>query len=253
MSGRIEVIEAPSCEIDAFSQIAQLGFPLLHLTPHANTSVRLAREAQGSPHLMQEFCRQICYLSAFREAPETPRFINPQFEYPIIFKNVAQSLSKSIYEKLAREPRPRTDRLQRKLKSGREADIYKVVLLALAHIKLEVVTIEYESPPASLREALADELPQAHEVSRVLEQMAKVSALDESSVPVIDYDPIRVPNVLRERREPKHEEFQPRTVLNPLYFFTEAFKEGALAELATRTEALHALLHSHVRPVFGRN
>ncbi len=49
-------------------------------------------------------------------------------------------------------------------------------------------TFEWEQIRASLREVLADYLPQAHEVSRVLEHMATISANEESSAPVIDWE-----------------------------------------------------------------
>jgi hypothetical protein len=47
---------------------------------------------------------------------------------------------------------------------------------------------EYDELRTAIRAVLDEELPQAHEAARVLEQMAKVSSLDESSVPVIDYE-----------------------------------------------------------------
>jgi hypothetical protein len=59
--------------------------------------------------------------------------------------------------------------------------------------------------------------------------------------------------VLHEWREPKHQAFQERNVWSLFNSFTEALKEGALSELPKRTEALHALLDSHVGLVFGRN
>ena len=135
---------------------------------------------------MQEFCRKICFLSGIKETASPPRVINPDFRYEQIYADVAQDLGKNIYDKLARGPRQRSDRLQRRLKSGKEADIYKVVLIALADMQPGVETIEYEPLRSSIRNILDDDLPQAHEVSRVLEQMAKISATDESSVPVID-------------------------------------------------------------------
>ncbi len=54
-----------------------------------------------------------------------------------------------------------------------------------------------------------------------------------------------IPAVLHEWREPRHEEFQPRTVWSLFNAFTEALK-GNLIELPRRTEALHGLLDSHV-------
>ena len=188
MNGRIELIEVPAWSAAELVEIAQLGFPLLNVKPHFDTSSKLAQEAQGSPHLMQEFCRQICYLSDFTETVEPSRTINATFDYSIVFRKVANELGKSIFEKLARGPRSRTDRKPRTLRSGKTADIYKVVLLAMASLEPSVSTIEYESLRSAIKSVLDDDLPQAHEVSRVLEQMAKVSSLDESSVPVIDYE-----------------------------------------------------------------
>jgi len=54
-----------------------------------------------------------------------------------------------------------------------------------------------------------------------------------------------IPEVLHEWREPRHEEFQPRTVWSLFNAFTEALK-GNLVELPRRTEALHGLLDNHV-------
>lgn len=188
MNGRIELVEVPSWTEDELVQIAQLGFPLLNIKPHFDTSSKLAKEAQGSPHLMQEFCREICYQSGVKETSIRPRYVDPGFDYTIIFERVARVLGKNIYEKLAHGPRSRTVRLPRKLKNGKTADIYNVVLLALADLKPGVATIEYEEIRSSMKNVLDEELPGAHEVSRVLEQMAKISAMDESSVPVIDYE-----------------------------------------------------------------
>jgi hypothetical protein len=188
MNGRIESIEVPTWTEEELIKISELGFPLLNVKPDASISSRLARETQGSPHLMQEFCRNICYKSGFRERPDIARNINPNFDYGIIFREVARDLGKSIYDKLASGPRQRADRLLRLLKNGKSVDIYKVVLLGLADLKPGVKTVEYEELRNALRAVLDEELPQAHEISRVLEQMAKISSLDESSVPVIDYE-----------------------------------------------------------------
>lgn len=54
-----------------------------------------------------------------------------------------------------------------------------------------------------------------------------------------------IPAVLHEWREPRHEEFQPRTVWSLFNAFTEALK-GNLIELPRRTKSLHGLLDNHV-------
>jgi len=51
-----------------------------------------------------------------------------------------------------------------------------------------------------------------------------------------------IPSVLHEWREPRHREFEGRTVWTLFNAFTSALKDGNLAELPKRTEALHGLL-----------
>jgi chloramphenicol 3-O-phosphotransferase len=188
MNGRVSIVQVPPWEHNELREIAQLGFPLLNVRPEPSVSDRLAAEAQGSPHLMQEFCKNTCLRSKLTETSDDPLRIVAQFPFEEVFREVAQDLGRNIFDRLARGPRTRTDRKARRLKDGREADIYKVVLIALADLHPGVATVEYEPLRAAIRGLLNDALPQAHEVSRVLEQMAKISSTDESSVPVIDYE-----------------------------------------------------------------
>lgn len=188
MNGRVENVQVPTWEVAELKEIAQLGFPLLNIAPEMNTSLKLAKEAQGSPHLMQEFCKKMCFQSGIKETSDEELEINASFPYGSIFQQVAHDLGKNIFDRLARGPRTRTDRKPRRLKSNRNADIYRVVLIALAEMKPGVETIEYEPLRTSIRNILDDTLPQANEVSRVLEHMARISSTDESSVPVIDYE-----------------------------------------------------------------
>ena len=62
------------------------------------------------------------------------------------------------------------------------------MLLALAHLKPGLDTIDYEMLRASIREILADNIPQAHEVTRVLEKMSEIATSDEASTPVLDWE-----------------------------------------------------------------
>ena len=65
--------------------------------------------------------------------------------------------------------------------------------------------------------------------------------------------PRQIPAILREWRNPRHDEFQSRTLWTLFNSFTEVLK-GNLNELPKRTEALHGLLDSYVGlPTFGQN
>lgn len=186
MTGRIENLSVPTWEVDELLRIPAEGFPLLNVQVNPDVSERLADEAFGSPHLMQEFCRNLAIANNITETVANKVVIENVSEQ--IFVQVAEQTGKVIFEKLAKGPRQRTDRVQRNLKNGSTADIYQVVLLALAHLKPRLETVDYETLRASIREILAGNIPQAHEVTRVLEQMSKIAASDEASTPVLDWE-----------------------------------------------------------------
>ena len=63
-----------------------------------------------------------------------------------------------------------------------------MVLLALAKIQPGLQTVEYEQLRAAIRDTLAEQVPQAHEVTRVLEKMAEIASSEEASTPVLDWE-----------------------------------------------------------------
>jgi hypothetical protein len=186
ITGRLENISMPSWEMDELKQIAKIGFPLLNINVSESVADRLAHESLGSPHLMQEFCKAICLANDVKETLQSELNINNLDDD--IFKRVAESTGKIVFDKLASGPNQRTDRIPRKLKNGEEVDIYKVVLYALSHMKPGMQSIQYEELRAAIRELVQDSPPQAHEVTRVIEKMAKIAATEEASTPVIDWD-----------------------------------------------------------------
>jgi hypothetical protein len=187
ITGRLESISIPPWSEEELREIGAVGFPLLNI--HVTNSVlqRLAQEAYGSPHLMQEFCKALAIVVGVRETVATEVVIDSVDDS--LFAQVAEGTGKVVFDRLARGPRQRTDRIQRPLKAGGAVDIYEIVLLALAHLKPGLETIEYEALRSAVRDLLADDVPAAHEVSRVLEKMSEIATSDESSTPVLDWDP----------------------------------------------------------------
>lgn len=184
MTGRILSLAVPVWSQQELMFIPEKGFPLIGLKVEPGTNQQLADQAIGSPHLMQEFCRAIGkgskdQLDGAAFGPETLKEV---------FRDVAETIGRPIFEKLARGPRQRTDRVRRQLKDGREVDIYELVLHGLAHLQPGLVTLEYEDLRAAIREVSAAQIPQLHEVARVLKHMATIAATDQSSTPVIDFE-----------------------------------------------------------------
>ena len=186
MTGRLDPVTIPAWEHKELEAIPHTGFPLLNTEISPSIADRFAQEAYGSPHLMQEFCRELCRTAHIEET--APRTRKQKSFSEDLFRDVAEQTGKVVFDRLSKGPRQRSDRLQRKLKSGVTADIYEVILLALANLKPGLVTIDYEVLRGSIRDILASDLPQAHEVTRVLGKMADIASSDEASTPVVDWE-----------------------------------------------------------------
>jgi len=187
MTGRLENIDVPAWSIDELTEIPDVGFGLLNVGLEDEIARTLALEAYGSPHLMQDFCRGLCQQLGIEETVRGKSYHVARVDSSL-FKRIAEGTGRVIFDKLAKGPRQRSDRKQRPLVTGETADIYRVVLMALAKLAPGMEKVNYESLRAKIRELLADLVPQAHEVSRVLEKMSEIAASDEASTPVIDWD-----------------------------------------------------------------
>lgn len=189
MTSRLEVVDVPTWDLNELVLIPGNGFKLLDVTVREGLGLQMANEAYGSPHLMQDFCRNLALSSGITESsmPEDQATID-RID-PVLFTRVAEGAGKVIFDKLAKGPRQRGDRNQRRLKNGKTADIYGVTLYALAKIGPGLTTVNYYQIRSALKEILiSEDIPQAHEVSRVLKIMAEIAVSDESSIPVLDWD-----------------------------------------------------------------
>lgn len=189
MTGRIDNIEVPPWTERELMVIPTLGFELLKIRVSRHVLERFVKECLWSPHLMQEFCRELCREEEISEAAQNTTALSPaSVEVENVFRKAAAATSRIIFERLARGPRSRSDRKQRPLRSGGTVDIYGAVLRAVASLSPGVSTLNYEQIRGALRQILKADYPNANEVSRVLEKMSEISSSDESSVPVIDFD-----------------------------------------------------------------
>lgn len=189
MTGRVENVSIPSWEDHELKTIATLGFPFLNVEVSPLILKKLVDESIGSPHLMQEFCRELCVMNLIEQTDlQERKEIKNDKILPELFKKVAQSTGKIMFDKLRKGPNQRSDRVDRPTVDGKMTDIYGLVLKALSEIKPGLEKVDYEDLRESIRNVSKDKAPQAHEISRVLEYMSKIAASDESSTPVLDWD-----------------------------------------------------------------
>ncbi|WP_162888405.1 ATP-binding protein [Streptomyces cavourensis] len=187
MTGRVQQVSVGFWSQDELAGIARKGFDALKVGDKDEALIaRLAEESFASPHLMQDFCLQLCKANGYRYAQEELRqLVAP--DWNSFFADRASMASKSAFDLLARGPRQRTDRKERQLRSGSVTDIYGAVLAAIAHTG-PGTELTYEEIRAALKDVLSSDAPQRHEVTRILEEMTKIAANEIPGEPVVDYD-----------------------------------------------------------------
>jgi len=187
MTGRVVQLPIPSWENNELREIADKGFQTLNLSFAQAGLDRIVAESFASPHLIQDFCLQICIDNGITEESKASFSLPEPADWNGFFKTKASGTSKTAFDRLAIGPKQRSDRKKRKLKTGTECDIYRVVLLAIAQLGPRA-QLQYEEIRTALRDLLDDQLPQAHEVTRVLDQMSRIAREEIQGEAVVDWD-----------------------------------------------------------------
>lgn len=198
MQGRVQNLQIEKWSEDELGVIADAGFDALNVDCDSTLAKRLASESYGSPHLMQDFCLQICKNNKIEETLNSTLLLRDPDSAATdeFFRATAQGDQvDDTYRRLAQGPRQRTDRKPRTLRNGVVTDIYGVVLEAIASTGPKV-QLDWTEIRSALRRVMRDEPPARGEYTRVLEQMsdiAKKLVWDEQNHrfigdPVLEFD-----------------------------------------------------------------
>ena len=186
MTGRVEQLPIEFWSKEELYGIADKGLEALNVASDEKIVDRLINEAFSSPHLMQEFCLQLCKENGIRETSAGAGRVD-RAGLDTVFRGCASAASKTAFDLLAQGPRQRTDRMVRVLVDGTETDIYGAVLAAIAATG-PLTSLDYTELRSSIRQVMASEPPQHHEVTRVLEKMSEIAREKLDGEPVVDYD-----------------------------------------------------------------
>lgn len=187
LTGRFSTVELPEWSQEDLSQIAVLGCAELGVSIKNEFIAQLADEAQGSPFLMQKFCWEVCYDLDIEKRKLIGKHVIPtDYNMGPIFKEIAKDAGLPMYKKIVGGPQSRKIRIKRPLSTGEEADIYEVILLAIAETGPKS-SIPYDELRLKLTGLLADRVPQKHEITSSLKQIAKISGTIGTDT-IIDWD-----------------------------------------------------------------
>ena len=134
LRGRVQAIDFEYWAEDEIKQIAQLGFAALDFSVPKDIVERLAKEAFGSPQLMQTMCLHMCFNLGIAEtlpAPSTIQVSGDRLK-AVLRQTSSTTDFSSLVDALHSGPKQRgQDRRQYIFSDGSEGDVYRSVLLAL--------------------------------------------------------------------------------------------------------------------------
>lgn len=191
LRGRTTNIDTSFWPINELKQIALVGFPKLNATITDEGATRLAREACGSPQIMQAICLQTCFHLDLRQESGAP--ITIEFSAADLGQILEVASLTSDYSSLVREmhrgPKIRgTERKEFTFTDGTKGDVYRCLLLAIA-----------EHPPAMdlpytklmervARVCTAGSSPVGSSVTEACKQIVKLARAMHSNQRIIDFD-----------------------------------------------------------------
>ena len=190
LRGRLQNIDLPYWDITNLKQIAILGFQKLNVNFDLNTLETLAREAAGSPQLMQLICLQTCFVKNLRSRlPAMAQIILDQQDLKNIFEQTSSATDhRSFFEVLDCGPKLRGK--ERKIYNFHDAstgDVYRCILKAIA-ADPPALSFDYDSLVTRTRAICSGEFPTGSSLSGSCGQMIKLAQENFPNERAIDWD-----------------------------------------------------------------
>jgi len=170
-------------------QIAYRGFRELNIDLAPDVLTALAREAFGSPQLMQAICLNFCFDTEILETLESHQRIqiDPATLRQIFERTSTTTDFSTMLSTLHAGPKLRgTERKIFEFTDGTQGDVYRCVLLAMKADPSRL-SFRYEEMLRRSREVCKEDSPAGSSVSESLSQMAKLAKTIQTA-PVIEWD-----------------------------------------------------------------
>jgi hypothetical protein len=204
MNGRVVHIPTGFWTPSELEQIALLGFGPAGLNAPCSETLacRLAKDAAGSPHLMQRLCLQLAFANHVTETLASPReLMEPPDGWSAFYGRIAQGIPDRELAALAPgKPTKGTPRSYWRTKDGDELDVYPLILRALRRLG-PVSEVALEDLLAETSALVAVEKgPSRGQITGALGRMTGIArelAVDAAGNrldPVLEYDAETNPN-----------------------------------------------------------
>lgn len=189
LRGRVQGIDFAFWSEAETRRIAEQGFAALGRNLPSFVFDRMAKEAFGSPQLMQQICLQACMRLGIDEQVEPPVDV-PVTEGDLvkIFEQASTTTDfSSLLEGLHEGPKQRgSTRNQFQFKDGTTGDVYRCILLALRQSPPRL-SFPYAEIYERTRNVCTAEAPAGSSVASALEQMPEIATDLEPNAQIIEW------------------------------------------------------------------
>jgi hypothetical protein len=192
LRGRVRAIDLRYWKPDELKQIATNGMNALNAELSLNVIKDFIEESAGSPQLMQLLCLQACFVLNLREGSEGlfPRVLNvdDQTLKTILEQTSASTDFRSLVDVLDAGPRTRgTERKTYKFPDGKDGDVYRVVLRAVADNPPRL-SYPYEDLLSRTAKVCVGESPVGSSVTGTCLHMSKLAREKFPNERAVDWD-----------------------------------------------------------------
>lgn len=189
LRGRTIKLDFDYWKEEELKKIAARGFNTLKVIASDAYIQALAREAAGSPQLMQSLCLNTCFANDVRDIQATPKHIVSDLEaiQEVCTRTAASSDYSSCVAKMKEGPKTRgQDRKSHILKDGTASDVYPLIIGAIASDPPEL-TQRYPNLLLRLQALCAGEPPSGSSVTGACSQIASIANESENRI-IIEWD-----------------------------------------------------------------
>lgn len=190
LRGRLASIDVEPWSKEELVLIARKGFTALNRRVPRSIEKLLAKEAFGTPQLMQAICMNVCRICDVREIASSTEDLSPSdTELELSFSDTTDFAN---FATLARKLHtgPKVHGQERKTFSfldGSNGDVYRACLLIIAKIG-EMRAIPYDDFVQESKKICTGDSPSGSSIKSSLEHIAKICSEEKNEAKVLEWD-----------------------------------------------------------------
>lgn len=190
LRGRVRAVDLKYWTIEDLISIGLRGFDILNCFCERSDLEQLAKEAAGSPQLMQQICLQACFVLGVRQKLDHKTKLNfSASDFKATFEQTSSSTDfRSLVDVLDAGPRTRgTERKIYNFRDGTSGDVYRCVLKAVASDP-PMLSFPYDELIRRTHQICIGESPVGSSVTGTCLHMTKLAEDKFPKERVIDWD-----------------------------------------------------------------